>query len=65
MGNQKYSIRIDLGTESGWALLEDAADGHEVESLIYQFANGVIIPTPGSCLGGKILPRCKHLSIKK
>ena len=65
MGNQKYSIRIDLGTESGWALLEDAADGHEVESLVYQFANGVIIPTFGSSFGSIMLPRWNLPSLKK
>ena len=38
----KYVIGIDFGTESGRAVLIDTADGREIASSVYEYANGVI-----------------------
>lgn len=38
----KYVIGIDFGTESGRAVLVDVADGRELASAVYRYANGVI-----------------------
>jgi len=45
----KYVIGVDFGTESGRAVVIDAADGHELGSSVYSYANGVIdqaLPAP-------------------
>jgi L-ribulokinase len=45
----KYVIGIDFGTESGRAVLVDVADGRELASAVYRYANGVIDETlPGT-----------------
>ena len=45
----KYVIGVDFGTESGRAVIVDAADGKEIGSAVYAYANGVIDETlPGS-----------------
>jgi L-ribulokinase len=44
-----YVIGVDFGTESGRAVVIDTADGHEVGSSVYAYANGVIderLPAP-------------------
>ena len=38
----KYAVGVDFGTESGRALLVDVADGREVATAVYPYANGVI-----------------------
>ena len=46
----KYAIGVDFGTESGRAVLVDVANGREVASAVYRYANGVIderLPIPG------------------
>jgi L-ribulokinase len=45
----KYVIGVDFGTESGRAVVIAIADGHELGSSVYAYANGVIdeaLPTP-------------------
>ncbi len=45
----KYVIGVDFGTESGRAVVIDAADGHELASAVYAYSNGVIdktLPAP-------------------
>jgi len=42
MGENKYVIGVDFGTESGRAVLVDVNDGSEVATSVYQYANGVI-----------------------
>ena len=42
MGNKKYSIGIDFGTESGRAVLVDIATGEEVATSLYNYKDGVI-----------------------
>jgi len=39
---KKYTIGIDFGTESGRAVLVDVANGKEIASAVYRYANGVI-----------------------
>jgi L-ribulokinase len=44
-----YVIGVDFGTESGRAVVIDVADGREVGSSVYPYANGVIdqsLPAP-------------------
>jgi len=44
-----YVIGVDFGTESGRAVVIDAADGRELGSSVYTYANGVIderLPAP-------------------
>ncbi len=49
MGDKKYSIGIDFGTESGRAVLVDISNGHEVATAVYPYSNGVIDETlPGT-----------------
>jgi L-ribulokinase len=38
----KYAIGVDFGTESGRAVLVDAADGRELAAAVHPYANGVI-----------------------
>ena len=50
MGEHKYSVGVDFGTESGRAVLVDVADGHEVATSVYPYSHGVIderLPVPG------------------
>jgi L-ribulokinase len=42
MGATKYAIGVDFGTESGRAVLVEAATGNEVATSVYPYQNGVI-----------------------
>ena len=45
----KYTVGIDFGTESGRAVLVRVADGRELATAVYRYANGVIdehLPDP-------------------
>ncbi len=42
MGQDKYAIGMDFGTESGRALLATVEDGEEVASSVYEYKDGVI-----------------------
>ncbi len=42
MGNAKFALGLDFGTESGRALLVDVAGGRTVGSAVYPYADGVI-----------------------
>ena len=42
MAERKFVLGIDYGTESARALLVDVADGTEVATAVYPYANGVI-----------------------
>jgi L-ribulokinase len=42
MTERKYAIGVDFGTESGRAVLVDAANGQEVATAVHPYANGVI-----------------------
>ena len=42
MSGRKYAIGVDFGTESGRVVLVDIADGREVTTAVYSYANGVI-----------------------
>jgi L-ribulokinase len=55
----RYTIGVDFGTESGRAVLVDVADGRQLATAVYAYANGVIderlpvpdheIPLPPDC----------------
>jgi L-ribulokinase len=42
VGQHKYVIGVDFGTESGRAVLVDVSDGREIASHVHPYANGVI-----------------------
>jgi L-ribulokinase len=42
MSKRKYAIGVDFGTESGRVVLVDVADGQEIATAVYTYANGVI-----------------------
>jgi L-ribulokinase len=42
MGEHKYSVGVDFGTESGRAVLVDITDGREVATAVYPYQHGVI-----------------------
>lgn len=42
MGNDKYTIGIDFGTESGRAVLVRVSDGEEIATSVYPYPDGVI-----------------------
>jgi L-ribulokinase len=42
MGERKYAVGIDFGTESGRAVLVDASDGEEIATAVYEYPDGVI-----------------------
>jgi L-ribulokinase len=42
MGKRKYAVGVDFGTESGRALLVEAATGRELASAVYPYRHGVI-----------------------
>ena len=45
----RYTIGVDFGSESGRAVLVDVADGRQVATAVYPYANGVIderLPLP-------------------
>jgi L-ribulokinase len=42
MPEQKYTIGVDFGTESGRAVLVEVATGRELASSVHPYANGVI-----------------------
>jgi L-ribulokinase len=42
MGQHKYSVGVDFGTESGRAVLVDVTDGREIATSVYSYQNGVI-----------------------
>lgn len=42
MAKRKYSIGVDLGTESGRAVLVDVANGKELATAVYAYKHGVI-----------------------
>ncbi len=49
MTRHTYTIGIDFGTESGRAVLVDTADGRELATAVYPYANGVLderLPAP-------------------
>ena len=42
MGEQKYAIGVDFGTESGRAVLVSVTDGTEIATAVYAYPDGVI-----------------------
>jgi L-ribulokinase len=50
MTGPRYTVGVDFGTESGRAVLVDVADGRELATAVYEYANGVVderLPPPG------------------
>lgn len=48
MGNDRYTIGLDFGTQSARAVLVNVQDGFELASAVYEYENGVISETlPG------------------
>jgi L-ribulokinase len=46
---RRYTVGVDFGTESGRAVLVECADGRELATTVYPYANGVIderLPEP-------------------
>jgi L-ribulokinase len=51
MGNRKYAIGVDYGTESGRAVLVDVQTGEELATAVHPYPDGVIDETiPGSSI---------------
>jgi L-ribulokinase len=53
MSENKYTLGIDFGTESGRAVLVEAGTGNEIATSIYPYANGVIdkkLPVDGAAV---------------
>jgi len=51
MGEQKYAIGVDFGTESGRAVLVSVADGTEIATAVHAYKDSVIdevLPTNGA-----------------
>lgn len=51
MGEHKYSIGVDFGTELGRAVLVDVMNGNELANSVYKYSHGVIdevLPVEGS-----------------
>jgi len=49
VSERRYTVGVDFGTESGRAVLVDCADGRELATTVYPYANGVIderLPEP-------------------
>src|SRR5439155_20446622 len=49
MTRRRYVVGVDFGTESGRAVLVDCADGNELATAVYAYANGVLdarLPEP-------------------
>ena len=49
MRSGAYAVGVDFGTASGRAVIVDCADGREIATASYSYANGVIderLPTP-------------------
>ena len=42
MGESKYAIGVDFGTESGRAVLVEVGTGREIATAVHHYANGVI-----------------------
>jgi len=42
VGNTKYAIGVDFGTESGRAVLVDVSDGQEIATAVHPYGDGVI-----------------------
>src|SRR5690349_2513581 len=53
MGNTKYTIGLDYGTESGRAVLVDVQTGEELATAVHPYPDGVIdekLPGTGAAL---------------
>ena len=52
--NERYTVGIDFGTESGRAVLVDCDDGRELATAVYPYRNGVVdqhLPPPDDDVG--------------